>query len=137
MALITIDDFRVEDRGIDFPTLPANEAITQGQVIRINTSGYWVVANATDAANAGAGVNYVATRTVNAGFPLTGVRTGAVLWLGTGLDGLAIGAAVYASDTAGRLDTAAGTVSIVLGRVICVHENASGLKKLLRLMIPS
>ncbi len=136
MALLTIDDFRVEDRGIDFPTLPANEAITVGQYMRINTSGYWVLGNATDAANAGAGVNYIATRTVNAGFPLTGVRQGAVLWLGTALAGLAIGAPVYVSDTTGSLGDAAGTVSIVAGRVICVHENTAGLTKLLRLDMP-
>ena len=96
-------------------TLPAAEAITAGALVRLDTStGKWTNANGSSAGEAR--VWGIATRTVVAGEPLTAIRNGVMD--GWDLSGLAYDASVYASDTDGRLDTAAGTVSLVIGRVI-------------------
>jgi hypothetical protein len=53
---------------------------------------------------------------VKAGQSLTGVRG---CWVdGVNLDALAYGAKVYASNTAGAIGDAAGTVSLVVGTVV-------------------
>jgi hypothetical protein len=103
-------------------TLRAAVAITAGQAIRIGTAGKWILAKATSAA-AGAGV-YIATRTVGAGESVTGIRKGQ--FDGFDVSGLAYGAAVYLSDTDGALADAAGTASIVVGRVGAIDGVAVG-----------
>lgn len=95
-------------------TKPAAEAIVAGAPIRQDTAtGRWTNANGTSAAEAR--VTHIAWRTVGAGEPLTGVR--GCLVDGYVLDALAYDAPVYLSDTDGRLADAAGTVSVVVGRV--------------------
>lgn len=109
----TTSDARLVDDPIDRHTAYASVAITAGQVIRLNSSGKWVLAQATTAPN-GAGC-FIALRGAGVNQPLTGMRQGKMSGLDTAL---APPAAVYLSDTAGGLADAAGTVSIVLGRVL-------------------
>lgn len=88
-------------RGDEMLTLPAGEAITAGQAVRLDTStGKFTKANATSDAEArwfGVAVNGAA-----AGFPVTAVRRGLVD-LGNALGGMAYDADVYLSNTDGTL----------------------------------
>lgn len=97
-------------------TLPAAEDIVPGAPVRLDTtSGKFTNANGTSAAEARVWGIAVGTHTILAGMPVTAVRSGV-------LDGFnfsqAYDAPIYASDTDGRLGDAAGTVSLVVGRVI-------------------
>lgn len=114
ISLVTANKVNVVE-SIEQLTLPAAEAIVAGAAIRLDTSsGKFTNGNGTLAAEAR--VKWIATKTVAAGEPVTGIKRGVMD--GWDLSGLAYDAAVYLSDTDGRLDTAAGTVSTVLGRVI-------------------
>lgn len=96
-------------------TLPAAEAIVAGAIVRLDTStGKFTNANGSSAGEAR--VWGIATKSVAAGEAVTVVRNG--ILDGWDLSGMNYDAAVYASDTDGRLDTAAGTVSTVIGRVV-------------------
>lgn len=98
----------------DQATYPAAEAITAGAPIRQDTSnGRWTNANASGAAEARA--THIASHSAAAGESLTGYRRG--LMDGFVLDALAYDAPVYLSNTDGRLADAAGTVSVIVGRV--------------------
>lgn len=94
-------------------TLVATETIVAGAPVRIHTDGKWTNANGTSAGEAR--VWGIATASAAAGVPVTAVRRGI-------LDGFtfsqAFDAAIYLSDTDGRLADAAGTVSTVVGRVV-------------------
>lgn len=94
-------------------TAPAGEAISAGAPVRFDTNGKFVNGNGTDATESN--IYGIATKTVAAGEPLTAVRKGK-------LDGFtfsqAYGAKIYVSDTDGRLGDAAGTVSVIAGRVL-------------------
>ena len=111
----------IEDRGSD--TLPAAAALGPGVVCRPDgTTGKATTASAAAAGTAGAiGLNLSHKATVT-NQPVHLLRRGKVaLYDANGaniLDGLAYGAQVYLSNTAGRLADAAGTVSVVVGRVI-------------------
>lgn len=99
----------------DQHTAPAAEAISAGSPIRLDTAtGRWTNANGTSAAEAR--VTHIAVRTVVAGESLTGVR--GCLIGGLVLDALAYDAPVYLSNTDGRLADAAGTTSVIIGRVV-------------------
>jgi hypothetical protein len=114
IALVTANKVEVVE-SIKQMTLPAAEAITAGAPVRIDTAaGRFTNANGTTAAEAR--IWGIATRTVAAGEGVTAIRSGVMD--GWDLSGLAYDAAVYLSDTDGRIDTAAGTVSTVVGRVI-------------------
>lgn len=122
IALITANRVEVVE-SIRQMTLPAAEAITAGAPVRLDTSnGKWTNANGSSAGEAR--VWGIATRTVVAGEALTAVRNG--VFDGFDVSGMAYDAPVYVSDTDGRLDTAAGTVSTVVGRVIPVTYNTLG-----------
>lgn len=96
-------------------TLPAAEAITAGAPVRLDTtSGKFTNSNGTTAPEAR--VWGIALKTVAAGEPVTAIRNGVLD--GFDLSSQAYDAAIYASDTDGRLGDAAGTVSTVIGRVI-------------------
>jgi hypothetical protein len=95
-------------------TLPAAEAIVAGAPVRIDTtSGTFTNSNGTTAPEAR--VWGIATVSAAANEPVTAVRNGV-------LDGFtftqAYDAAIYVSDTDGRLGDAAGTVSTAIGRVV-------------------
>lgn len=98
-------------------TGPAAEVITAGQMVRLDTtSGKATLSNATTAAEArtrgmaitGAGV---------AGLTLTVVKRG-VLDIGEAMAALDYDQAIYLDNTDGAVGTAAGTVSLVVGRVV-------------------
>lgn len=121
IAVTTANRISVVGEPECFRTLPAAEAIVAGAPVRMDTTaGTWTNANGTSAAEAR--VWGIATKTVPAGMPVMAVRRGF-------LSGFTLGAydsAVYLSDTDGRLDTAAGTVSVVIGRVISATGNTLG-----------
>ncbi len=95
-------------------TLAADESITPGAPVRINGDRF-TNGNGSDATEAD--IYGVATgdHVVPAGMAITAVRHGTLD--GFNLSG-ATNSAVYVSNTDGRLDTAAGTVSKVVGRVV-------------------
>lgn len=114
IALAVADKVEVVGIPVQQHTAPAAEAITAGAPVRFDTSnGKFTNANGTTTAEAR--VWGIATRTVVANEALTAVRKGL-------MDGFtfsqAYDAAIYLSDTDGRLADAAGTVSTVIGRVI-------------------
>jgi hypothetical protein len=114
IALVTADTLHIVE-SIEQMTGVAGVAITAGQIIRPDaTTGLWAL---TDADNAGDVLNsYMATKTAAAGVALTGLKTGTVD--GYNVAGLSYGDPVYIANTAGGLDTAAGTTSKVAGQVV-------------------
>ncbi len=107
----------------DQATYPAAEAIVAGAPIRLDTSNArWTNANGTTAPEARA--THIATRTVAAGEAVTGVRKCTLD--GYVLDAMAYDAAVYLSNTDGRLGDVAGTVSLVVGRVVPAFATTLG-----------
>lgn len=96
-------------------TLPAAEAISAGQAVRLDTStGKFTKSNGTSTGEAR--IYGIATKTVAAGEPLTAIRKGVLD--GYALASLNFDAKVFLSDTDGTLADAAGTVEVVIGRVI-------------------
>lgn len=93
----------------------AAETITQGQPVYINTSGKAGVADA----NGASPINRfrgIALHKAYAGQAVSILVKGAVY--GFTLSGLAYDAPVYVSDTVGTYDDAAGTTSLVVGKVM-------------------
>ena len=114
ISLITANKVEVVE-SIEQMTLPAAEAITAGMPVRLDTSsGKFTAANATGAAEAR--IYGIATKTAAAGMPVTAIRQGVMD--GFDLSGLNYDAAVYLSNTDGRLADANGTVNVAVGRVI-------------------
>lgn len=99
----------------------AAEAITKGQAVYQNTSGNAALSNA-GASGTVATLVGIATSTVPAGAAVDVLHYGRLA--GMGVSGLNAGAAVYASNTAGALADAAGTVSKIVGRVFCMNDRA-------------
>lgn len=95
---------------------PAAEAIIRGQYIRLDTDGKWALGNGTTTGELGSTWG-LAGDTVVAGEGVT-CFIDAIVNIGNGLSALAFDAPVYIGDTDGTLDTAAGTVSRVVGRVV-------------------
>lgn len=118
MALITLlTANRVEVlESLEQMTLPAAEDISPGAAVRIDVStGKFTNSNASNVAEARVYGIAVGTHAIYAGMPVTAVRRGV-------LDGFgfsqAYDAPLYLSDTDGRLADAAGTMSVVVGRII-------------------
>lgn len=132
MAALTVVATTVEVvQTIQQLTAPANADSTRGWIMRFDTSsGKWVRATSASAGTAGT-VRGMAVKTVKANFGLTVVRHG-IMNLGEALAALAFDAPVYLNDD-GSLGDAAGTVSIVLGRVIPGWASGSNVDKLLLL----
>lgn len=121
LALDTADRVEVVESFIQM-TLIAAEAIEAGAPVRIDTSaGKFTNANGSSAGEAR--VYGIAVKSVAAGLPVTAIRKGV-------LDGFTLSqaydAAIYLSDTDGTLADAAGTVSVVVGRVIPVNGQLLG-----------
>jgi hypothetical protein len=131
IALVTA--LRVEIvESLEQATLPTAEVVNPGQAARFDTAtGRFTKANGTTAPEGR--VYGIATggRANVAGQPVTVIKKGVID--GFDLSGLAYDAPVYLSDTDGALDTAAGTVPIVVGRVIPASGQTLGtaLDKLL------
>lgn len=107
-------------------SLEAAEAITKGQAVYVNSNGKAALADASAAGTLN--LVAIALNSVGAGQPVSVLKAGFVA--GATLTGLAYGDPVYISDTAGGLDTAAGTVSKVIGRVAPVNQ-AGNIQKAL------
>lgn len=114
LALVTAGDLHVVE-SIEQLTLPFAESVNIGQLVRIDaTTGKWTKANGTTTTEAAAyGVLVGKDR---AGAVGTAIRQGVID--GVDISALNFWAAVYASDTDGTLADAAGTVSLIVGRVI-------------------
>jgi hypothetical protein len=98
-------------------TAPAGEAIALGAMVRFDVStGYLTKANGTSAGEARAcGIAVKAANFVNE--TITAVRKG-VVDIGSVLGDLAYDADVYLSDTDGKLDTATGSTTLIVGQVL-------------------
>lgn len=100
-------------------TGPAAEVITAGQMVRLDTTtGKATLSNGTTAAEARCR-GIALTGATAAGISMTVVKRG-VIDLGDALGDLNYDQAVYLDNTDGALGTAAGTVSLVVGRVVPV-----------------
>lgn len=114
-------------------TLRAGVAITKGQAVAINTTtGLAILADASTSSDNN--VRGIALNTAAIGEPVTAMVHGSLA--GFTLTGLAYDAAVYVSNTAGGLDTGAGDVSLVVGRVKPMHDGATP-SKVLYINIPA
>ena len=96
----------------------AAEALTQGDVVYINSNGK--VAKSNGGAAGTAKFRGVAMQTVGAGQSVDVMYEGEIA--GYTVSGLAYDAVVYLSDTAGKFDTAAGTVSVIAARVVPMSD---------------
>lgn len=103
-------------------TLPAAEAITAGNAVRIDTNGKFTKSNATTATEAD--TYGIAGKSVAAGMPLTAVRLGVMS--GWDLSALTYSGTLYLSNTDGALATTAGTVSKAIAKVLPVHGSTLG-----------
>lgn len=134
IALTTADAIEVFDSVVPRQiTALAKVAITAGAAIRLDTDGKWLLAIAT-AAGTATGV-YIAAYTVPIGMPVTGFKS--AKFDGYAVSALDFGVAVYLSDTAGSLGDAAGTVSLVVGRIVpgMSEPNSATPKKLVAIDI--
>jgi len=114
IALTTANKVEIAE-SFEQMTLPAIEAVTAGQAVRLDTStGKFTKANGSSSGEAR--IYGIATKTVAAGEPVTAIRKGVMD--GFALSALDYDAPIYLSDTDGTLADAAGTVSVVVGRVI-------------------
>lgn len=110
-------------------TTPASEVFAVGEAVRFDTSGLLTPGNGSAAGEADIeGIAVRACTYVNEA--VTAVRKG-TLDVGDALSALAFGALVYLSDTDGQLADAAGTVTVVVGRVIAAWGNTTADKLLL------
>ena len=118
MALLTITESLVKVVSVvEQFSAGAGVAIDAGAAVKCNlTSGLVDKANATTSALARC-VGIAVTSTSRQPNAPTIVRKG-ILDVGEALAALNYGVEVYLSDTDGRLDTAAGTVSKVIGTVV-------------------
>ena len=115
IELVTTDEIETFDSVVAKQlTAVAAVAVTAGEIIRLNTDGEWVLADAS-AAETATGC-YIAGLSKPAGQPVTGFKT--VKVDGFDLDELDFGDGVYLSDTAGAVADAPGTVELLIGRVI-------------------
>lgn len=98
-------------------TGPTDEAITPGQAVRFDaTTGKITSAKGTEAAENGNLRGICVGTAVAASNTVTAIKRG-IVNMGTALGDLAYDAAVYLSNTDGKLATSAGSVSIVVGYV--------------------
>ena len=105
------------------------ETLAAGDLVRLDaTTGEFTGANGTTATEA----NFVGILLTGgiAGEYVTAITAGKVE--GFDLSGLTFGAPVYASDTDKGLDTVAGTVSTVIGRVYPGRASGATLDKILK-----
>lgn len=122
----------IEEGGSD--TIPGSAAIGPGVPCYADANGKAAPGDASVAGTAGViGIN-LSPKLTAANMPAHLLRRGKLaLYDAAGaniLDGLAYGALVYLSDTTGRFADAAGTVSVVCGRVIPLWDQATPTKVL-------
>lgn len=114
MANLTITNARPVQVLEQF-TWPNGESLTKGKYARLDpTTGKAALGNGSSAAEAGFGG--IVTGDDGAA-TITVLRKG-IVDVGDALAGMSFGDVVYLSDTDGILDTATGTVTLVVGYVI-------------------
>jgi predicted RecA/RadA family phage recombinase len=118
IALTAANVRRVAPRGDEVYIGIAAVAITQGQVLYMNSDGKLALADGSAAGTAT--VVGVALNAAAIGQAVTYMKSGKIG--GFTVSGLTPGAFVYLSDTAGALADAAGTVSFVCGRIIASSD---------------
>jgi len=96
----------------------AAEALTAGDSVYVNSNGK--VAKSNGGAAGTAKFRGVALETVGTGQAVSVQFEGEIG--GYDVSALAYDAVVYPSDTAGKFDTAAGTVSVIAGRVVPISD---------------
>jgi hypothetical protein len=126
IAVVAAQVAPVDPMKAEIRDLIAAAALTAGQPVYIDANGKAGVAdgNGDSPANRFRGI---ALKSVAAGQPVPVLVRGVVF--GFTVSGLAYDAAVYVSDTAGSLADAAGTTSLVAGRVVPLTDR--GLTKVL------
>jgi predicted RecA/RadA family phage recombinase len=106
-------------------TLPVTEAVTAGQYVRIDVSdGAIELGNASSATEVGYRKG-IALHAAAVGESLTVLKRGIIALGSTALSALAYEDPIYLSDTDGTLQTTAGTVSTVVGRVYPGNANTT------------
>jgi hypothetical protein len=113
-------------------SFPAGGTITAGDAVYQDTAGK--VQRASAGADATENPIGIALRSVVSGEAVTIAGPDAAVDIGDALGGVAFGAAVFLSNTAGALADAAGSASVEMGRVESVFSQTSGTAdKVLRL----
>lgn len=113
-------------------TAPLAETIAVGEAVRIDTStGKITPANGTDAAESR--FWGILASIDGAGITGTVIKEG-VIDVGNALSALAFDAPVYLSDTDGTLADAAGTVTVIVGRVVPAWAAGASADKLLHIV---
>lgn len=122
MALISVTAAQVAPIDPDqceiHPMIPA-VALTRGQATYLNSSGKAALAIATAAGTVKTGGIALETAGTRQGVSI--LKKGKVA--GFAVSGLAYGALIYSSDTAGSLADAAGTSSQVVGKVVPMSDS--------------
>ncbi len=94
----------------------AGEALQHGQVVRRNSNGAWIKAQADNATNASGLLGIVVAGGDSSGNVASGKVISVLLWGRiSGFSSLSPTAKYYLSDTAGAISDTAGTVSRILG----------------------
>lgn len=115
IALTTAQIAVLDQANADIFTIQPSLTITPGQVVSFNSSGLGILADANGAGVIAQARGICLERAgVNQGCGI--LRRGTIS--GFTLTGLAYGAKVYLSDTAGALADAAGTLSVPIGQVV-------------------
>lgn len=105
----------------------AGEALTPGAPVRYDANGAFVNGNATDTTENNIEGIVTGKAAIAAGWPVTVVKIGV-------LDGFnfasqAYGAPIFLSDTDARLADAAGTTTVVVGKIIAGNANLRGVAR--------
>jgi len=133
IALKAVPSYQVAPNEIDVvltddfvsDTQRAGVDLTAGQAVRYDpATGDWLLADATATA-ANNRVYGIVTRTAKAGEYVTAIQKG--LLDGFDLSALSYGVSVFLSNTSGAIADAAGTTTLVLGKVVPVRSQTRGL----------
>lgn len=104
-----------------FPA-PCAAAFNAGTVAQLNSSGNWAALDTTTGSGTTRTIGVALRTTTFANEAVTCATDGAIVDLGDALDALAIGATVYASETAGAMANAVsatgGAANVRIGTVI-------------------
>jgi len=117
MANITVDSSAVRmTKEIDSAfkhTTMCGVAINRGQLIKLDTNGKWDLADQDDV---GVVATYFSINDGAVNFPVTGIQKGTVDLGLSALSGVAYGAAIYATATAGNIaDSGTAIIGYVTG----------------------
>lgn len=125
MADITITALDVAlvrgDENNIFPA-PCAAALAAGKLVQINSSGNWAALDTTTGSGTTRTIGVLLRTATYANETVTAATNGAWVDLGDALDALAFGALLYASETAGGIDTVvsatSGAANIRIGKVV-------------------